>query len=111
MNLKQLTERLQSDQLNTLNVLPSPFSDSSHHIVLQKFGDRIEVVKGLRDQAQQSPFWQGIDRLFGVSLSQQIALFETSYPWLAQHTPIRLPRWLETFLMTKVRPMPFDPVF
>ncbi len=97
MNLKQLIAWSQSDQPNTLDILPCPFSDSSHHIVLQQFNDRTEVVKGLRDKALQTPFWQGFECLFGVSLTQQIAVFETSYPWLAQQTSLPLPHWLDTF--------------
>jgi len=104
MNLKQLIVWSHSDQPNTLKVLPSPFADSSHHILLQQFDDHIEVIKGLRDDAQDSPFWQGMHQLFGVTLSQQIAAFETCYPWLAQHTPIPLPCWLQTVYNADAQP-------
>lgn len=97
MQLKQLLHWLESDFPNRVEVLPSPFSDSSHHIVFQYFDNHTEVVKGVRDLAQQTPIWQGIDHLFGVTLSQQIAAFEISYPWLAEYTDLQLPVWLHTY--------------
>lgn len=101
MNPVQLTPQiaawLQTDQPNTLEILPSLFSDSSHDIVLQHFDDHSDVIKAVRDEAQGSTFWQGMQQLFGITLNQQIAQFEHNYPWLAQQTPLPLPRWLHTF--------------
>lgn len=79
--------------------IPSLYEDSSHHIFLHEAPHGKEIIKALNSQStNDSDFWQGMERFFGVDLKQQVPAFESLYPLMAQSSPLNIPTLLDSLI-------------
>ncbi len=98
-----LLEKLPSFQSATF--LPPRFNDSTHELW------RLEdVAINAKEQANcflkicsntDSPFWQIMQDLFNVNLSNEIGNFNKLYPLIEASTPLQIPSLVETSIVTK----------
>jgi len=92
VELSQLLRLRLPIQVDAFEPVLTAFDDATHDVYRLYAPEGEFALKLLRDTS--SPFWQGMQSLFGVNLVEQIAYSQTHYACAARHVCLPIPTFV-----------------